>query len=124
MSYEALELNMVKNDPQVEHLLKANKAVRKVKMENKGITFPKLGSFGSLKLKVFHDASWGNLPDHVSSAQGHVIFLIGLNEKCCPLAWSSNKIKRKVASTLAAETLSMRDAVDEAVYLGHMLTEL
>ena len=77
----------------------------------------------SLNLKIYSDASWGNLPDGTSSAQGHVIFLCGEDDKCCPLSWTSNKIKRKVSSTLAAETLALHDACDEAVYLNAILSE-
>ena len=54
-----------------------------------------------------------------SSVEGYVILLSGLIKGCCPIAWSSNEIHRKVQSTL-----STYDAVDEAIYIGHMLTEL
>ena len=124
LSYEALELNMTKNNATVEQLVRANKAIRHAKSTKGDISFPKLGEFSSWKMDVFCDASWGNLPDGVSSAQGHVIFLTGENHKSCPLAWTSNKIKRKVSSTLAAETLAMEAALDEAVYLGTLLTEI
>ena len=46
------------------------------------------------------------------------------SKRCCLISWSSNKIHRKVQSTLSAETLSTYDAVDEAIYIGHMLAEL
>lgn len=86
--------------------------------------FPRLGEQDTWKIQVFCDASWGNLPDGVSSAQGHVIFLSGETGRSSPLRWTSNKIKRKVSSTLAAETLAMQDALDEAVYLGSLITEV
>ena len=75
-------------------------------------------------LCVYSDASWGNLPDSVSSAQGHVVFLCGKEGKCCPLSWTANKIKRKVSSTLGAETLALHDACDEAIYLNAILSEI
>ena len=124
LSYEALELNMSKQHPTVDQLLRANKAVRKAKRAQMDTCFPKLGSFNEWRMDVFCDASWGNLPDSVSSAQGHVIFLTGHQQKSCPLSWTSNKIKRKVNSTLAAETLSMHDALDEAIYLGSLISEV
>ena len=49
--------------------------------------------------------------------------LINGNQGCCPLSWSSNKVKRKVASTLSAETFALSDALDEAVYLNAILSE-
>ena len=124
LSYDALELNMTRNHPTVDQIVRANKAVRQAKRPTGHVCFPELGPFSSWKMEVFCDASWGNLPDGVSSAEGYVIFLTGQNQKCCPLAWTSNKIKRKVSSTLAAEALSMQDALDHAVYLGSLLTEI
>ena len=124
LSYDALELNMCRNHPTVDQLLKANKAVRHAKNSMGGLLFPNLGSPAKWEIQVFCDASWGNLPDGVSSAQGHVIFLCGETERSCALTWTSNKIKRKVSSTLAAETLAMQDALDEAVYLGSLITEV
>ena len=41
---------------------------------------------------------------------GQLIMLTGERNKCCVLAWSSNKIKRVVKTTLAAEMLSLSDA--------------
>ena len=124
LSYEALELNMSRKEPTVEHILKANKAVRHAKNNDGGILFPRLGPFDEWGIEVYCDASWGNLPDGVSSAQGHVIYLSDGSGKSCPLSWSSNKIKRKVSSTLAAETLAMQDALDEAIYLGNLISEI
>ena len=41
LSYEVLELSIMKNHPQVDHLLRANKAVRKLKREENSILYPK-----------------------------------------------------------------------------------
>ena len=123
LSYCALELNMSKNHPTVENLVSANKAIRQAKNNNSEIHFPNLGDCRDWKLNVFCDASWGNLPDGTSSAQGHVIFITGKDGKSCPLSWTSNKVKRKVSSTLAAETLSLHDSLDEAIYLNSLICE-
>ena len=86
--------------------------------------FPDLGDPKSLKLVAFSDASHANLPDGFSSAGGYIIFLVGENEKCCPLAWEAKKIRRVVKSTLAAETLALVEAVDMAFYLGCILSDI
>ena len=44
--------------------------------------------------------------------------------RCCVLTWSSNKLKKVVDSTLAAESLSLVNAVKEAVYVQHIMREL
>ena len=87
------------------------------------ILFPVLGEVQSIQINVYCDASWGNLSDR-SSAEGYIILLCSQNEKCSPISWSSNKIHRKVQSMLCAKTLATYAVVDEAIYIGHMLTEL
>ena len=105
---------------------RANKTVRKLKRnaDKKGVYYTKLGSVDTLKIIVYGDASFGNLPDGVSSAQGCLVLLTG--ERACfsPLDWSSKKIKRKVASTLEAETACIRDSVSNGIYFGHLLSEI
>ena len=42
----------------------------------------------------------------------------------CPLYWNSSKIKRVVGSTIAAETLSLVDRRDAAIYNNNLLSQL
>ena len=114
LSFDALELNIMKNILTVEQVSRANKAIRMLKRSKTVLVYPRLGSFNQFQLKVFSDASWGNLPDKVSSARGHLVFL-SVGENVCPLPWISNKVRRKVSSTLSAETLALNDALDDAV---------
>ena len=83
-SYEVLELSIMKNHPQVDGLLRDNEAVRKLKREENSILYPRLGSFEDMEVNIYCDASWVNLPDGVSSVEGHIIFLKGLEQRCCP----------------------------------------
>ena len=83
----------------------------------------------SLKLSVFSDASYANLPDGESSGTGYLIFLStgykpGEFSSCCLLTWTACKVKRKVTSTLAAETLSLLAALEEAIVICHQLAEM
>lgn len=124
VAFEALELSVSIKDPKVDDLIRANKVIKYLKCEPCEVKFPQLGNTADLKLGVFCDASYANLHDGVSSAGGYIIFLMGKNDKCCPLAWKSNKIRRVVRSTLAAETLSLVESLDAAFYLGHLLSEI
>ena len=108
--------------PLAEDLVRANKLIHMLEADASRILFPVLGAVETLQIDVYCDASWGNFSDG-SSAEGHVILLSGSSKRCCPISWSSNKIHRKVQSTLSAETLSTYDAADEAIYIGHMLAE-
>ena len=124
ISYDVLELSMITNRATVDHLLQANKVIRKLKSESLQIKFPRLGNLSNLQLLLFNDASYANLPDGTSSTGGRVVFLYGEGDKCCPISWSSTKIKRVVRSTLAAETLSFADGSEEVFVVGCLLTEL
>ena len=53
-----------------------------------------------------------------------MIFLTGKDKNSVPIDWSASKIRRTVHSTLAAEALAMLNSVDNAMYLGSMITEL
>lgn len=111
-------------DPKVEQLLQANKCRRRASTFESCLFFPKLGDLEKSKLLVYNDASHGNLPDGASSAAGFVIFLVGENNKCCPLYWESKKIKIVVKSILAAETLAATEAKDAAFYIGNLLSQV
>lgn len=124
LSYDVLELSCKVNNPKVEDLIEANKCLRKACTFESNIYFPDLGDISKYKLVVYSDASYANLPDGFSSAEGFVIFLVGENENSCPLYWETKKIRRVVKSTLAAETLAATEAVDMAYYLGNMLSQI
>ena len=94
-----------------------------LKRSKTDLVYPRLGSFNLFQLKVFSDASWGNLSDKVLSAKGNLVFL-SVGENVCPLSWISNKVRRKVSSTLSAETLALNDTLDDAVYLKHLISEI
>ena len=124
VSYDALELSCNMGNTRVEHIIQANKCLKKMSMSESFISFPKLGDLQKVKLVTLSDASHANLPDGFSSAGGFIIFLVGENGKSCPLAWEAKKIRRVVKSMLAAETLAVSDAVDVGYYLGRMLSEI
>ena len=124
MRYEVLELSCIMSNPTVEHLIQANKCVKKMGMVECNLRFPNLGDLQKVKLIALSDASHANLPDGFSSAGGFIVFLVGENGKSCPLAWVAKKIKRVVKSTLAAEVHAASDAVDTCYYLGSMLSEM
>ena len=70
---------------------------------------------------VFTDASYANLPDGASSAGGYVILLCGKDNRTIVLSWSSNKLKRVVKSTTAAEALALVLGLEECIYLRALI---
>ena len=117
-----VELSTKFKHPQLEDLKKANKVINKFITSPTKILFPKLK--GKIEIITHSDASFRNLPDQISSGRGHIIFLADENGRVSPLGWNSNKIKRVVGSTLAAEALSQRSSIDHAVFLRAILAEI
>lgn len=123
LAYEVVELSSKFEKALVSDLIRANKNVIKLKQLRSFIKFPKLGHCTNWKVVIFSDASHANI-DNVSSVGGHIILIVGRNKRSAPIAWSSSKIKRVVRSTLAAETLSLSEALDHAIYLKQIIMEL
>ena len=123
LSFDHLDLSVSIKHPTVHDLQRASKMITKLKTSECHIKFSPLTDMNNVRFGVYSDASYGNLSDGFSSAAGYIIFLYDVKRNCCPLTWKSKKIQRVVKSTLAAETLSLVEALDTAIYLGHILTE-
>ena len=65
------------------------------------------------------------MPDKQSSVSGHVVMLVNRRtEKTCILSWRSKKIRRKVSSSLAGETLATVETIGEVVYTRAVLEQV
>ena len=73
---------------------------------------------------MFSDAAHANLSDRVGSVGAHIAMTRGENGKCCFASWSVGKIKRVVRSSLAAEALSLQEAIVDGMYVRHILDML
>lgn len=111
------------NSATVEELFKANKVIRLLKNNNLTLTYQNLGKIENLKLVIFSNASFANLPGGGSQG-GNLVFLAGENNKCSLLSWQSKKIRRVAKSSLTAETLAMSDAVDNAFFINNLISTL
>ena len=76
----------------------------------------------SIRLGVYCDASYANLRG--GSQAGYMIFLYDESFSCCPIAWSSKRIKQVVRSTLAAETLAAIESLDSAFLISNIISEI
>ena len=112
LSFAVVEQSVKYKDPNLGDLVNAVKSIKKLKLESVKLLYPKLS--GKIKIVTFSDAAFKNLPDSVSSERGHIVFLLGEQNKCATLAWTSHKVNRVVSSTLAAEALSFQTSVDHA----------
>ena len=121
IAYDVLELSCDLKKPKVRNLIKANKVLKKIKLNQCNLYFPKLGNLNNIKIVTYSDASHANLPDGTSSAGGFMVFLQGENGNSCPIYWESKKIKRVVRSTLAAETLASSESIETSYYVRNLL---
>ena len=124
MSFDVVSLSTKFNRAKYEDMALAVKAFKKVHMYPCKLVFPKLNDIGRCHIVVYADASLGNLDDGVSSVGGHVVFLLDDALNCCTLSWQGNKIKRVVRSTLAAETLSLVEGLEDAIYHRQLILEM
>ena len=107
----------------VDSLLRMNKIIKYVKNNDSQIVIPKFNSLTDLRLCVYTDASFANLPNGASQG-GHIVFLTDSDGHSCPLSWQSTKVKRVVKSTLAAETLALVDGSDNAFLMSKLIAEI
>ena len=124
LAFDMVELSTKFKNATIRDLIRAIKGIRKVKSANSCIKFPVIGHIKEWKIVTFSDASHANLPDGVSSTSGHVVFLVGERNGCCAISWQTNKIKRIVRSTLAAESLSFQVALEDAMFHRKLLMEI
>ena len=122
--FECSELASSLKDAKVEHLVKANKLLKRLQQSDSHIVVSKLQDMKTWHFVTYHDAFFANLDD--GGSQGaYVIFLTDeTNDLVVPIAWQSKRIKRVVKSTLAAETLSLVEGAEASFWMKSVLNEL
>ena len=123
IAFEACKASSDFYGAKVEHLLRLNKLVERVKRESINLYFPRLQGLKKCSLECFTDASLHNLPN-CNSQKGIIIFLQDQSGKRCPIFWKSKKIERTVKSTIAAETLALVDGAEKSVEIARILRQL
>ena len=109
----------------VEDLASAKRTLNNLQRNPAYIMISNVAEAKDCEIWCYSDAAFRNLNDGVDSAGGYVILIVNTrNGVCAPLDWKANKIRRKVASTLAAETISLGTALDAAVSIRDMIFEI
>lgn len=124
LAFDLTDLSTKFKSGKVSDLVKATKCIKKLKFEQSSLFFPVLNQKQAWRIIVFSDASHANLSQGTGSMGAHVVFLVDSDSNCCTLSWHGGKIKRVVRSTIAAEALSLCEAVEDAIFLNHILTEI
>ena len=85
MGYDICEIHTSIKDTTVRDVIKANKVLRKLKMDNFKLKFPELGTLNQSEVIYFTGPSYGNLKGKVSQGY-YVIFLNCTNRNHAPIA--------------------------------------
>ena len=121
LAYDVCELSTSLKDGTVSLLKQANKVIKKAKFFDVCLFFPKM-DLTDLSITAFADASHGNLTD--GGSQGGMFIEVRSGGYTCPVEWQSKRIRRAAKSTLAAETIALVEAIDNAIYVKHMIQEI
>ncbi len=125
LCFQTIDLSTKFKGGKVEHLIAAKNTAIRLKKGKVVIKISNLGCLEDCQVWVYTDAAFRNLNDKTDSCGGYIIFLVNIkNGNCAPIEWKSNKVKRKVHSTLAAETLVLYTGLDAAVAVKMMIKEI
>lgn len=125
LSFELIDISTKFTCGKIEDLVRATKVIAALREKSAEIVFPNLGSPSQWKIVCYSDASLGNLNNGVDSTGGHLVFIVNHETGKVALAeWQANKIRRVVRSTLAAETLSLCDGLETAIFVNGMIEEI
>ena len=121
ISFTVSDISSRIRDATISDIKRINKIVKFLKSHRSYIQIPVL-DLNSLSIKVFADASFNNLHNGQSQG-GHIIVCADSIGNCSLISWNSNRVRRVVRSTLAAETLSFTDGADSAIYFSKLIQE-
>jgi hypothetical protein len=100
-----------------------NRVVTKAKSSTNVLNFSRLGKLSDISVRVYADASFGNQADKIRSTAGRVIE----NKKTGKVSvasWKTKKIGRVCRSVKSAETRALEEAIDDAVNIARLVSEI
>ena len=122
LCFDMVSLSTKFKGGRISDLKEAKKVLTNIVHNDASIMLSNVGDLRKSEIWLYTDASFGNLNDSVDSTGAYIILLVNTeNGRCAPLDWKTNKIKRVVTSTLAAETLSLYAGLDAAIALRSQL---
>ena len=130
ISFRVMILSTKFGSAEVHAMKKAAKLLHAVSLMDSTITFPAMGWTGTLKIRSFGDAAFGNIPDKnpekdkVYSTVGKLVCLEGEGGATSLISWSSKKSVRVTKLSLAAEIMATTEACDEGHWVRHILAQL
>ena len=103
----------------------ANRVIKKAKFSQSVLRFVRLGDLSDLSIKVYADASYANQLDKVRSTAGRIILIQNKKKGSVNVvSWKTKKIGRVCRSVKSAETRALEEAIDDAVNIARLVTEV
>ena len=125
LSFEMIDLSTKFKGGKVDDLIKAKNVAARLKKTDMSIKVSNLDNLQDCKIVVYTDAAYRNLNNNTDSCGGFVVFIVNTkNGKCAPVEWKSGKLRRKVHSTLGAETQALNNGLDAALGTKLLLKEI
>ena len=125
LSFDMISLSTHFKGGNVSALKQAHSVMKALKKAPAFLRISNLGNLNNCQLWVFSDAAHRNLNNNTDSAGGYITFIVNIKDgNCAPIEWRSNKIKRKVSSTLAAEMLALSNALEAAIGTRDQIYEM
>ena len=101
------------------------KLFTKVKSDTTKMVYKNMGNIKDWVVVVYSDASLKKMPDTVSSCGARVIVLVNKKtDVAAVLMWKSKQLKRVVHSSMAAEAMSLEEAMSEIFQLRCVLRQM
>ena len=124
-SFDLIEQSTHFKGGKVKDLAHAQKTLAKLLQANASIKISAIKDLANAQIWLYCDAAFRNLNDKTDSCGGYIVLIVDTKTGlCAPIDWKSNKIKRKVNSTLGAETLTLVWGLDAAIGIRKQLKEL
>ena len=125
LCFDMIDLSTKFQGGKVDDLIRAKNVAARLKKTSATIMISNLDDIKECEVVVYTDAAFRNLNDNTDSCGSYVIFLINKrNGKCAPIEWKSGKLKRKVHSTLGAETQALYNGLDAALGIKLLIKEV
>ena len=128
VAFLASYLQGVQDNATVSHVAMFNKACREMKARKVCLRFPSNVPIAAWRILCIADAGWCTREDGDSQG-GYLLCLTTqaiFDRKRCPcwlIDWSSKKLRRKVRSSAAAETLSAQNGLDAIEMFQALMAE-
>ncbi len=125
LAFEMIDLSTKFKGGKVEDLIRAKNVAARLKKTSVSIMVSNLDDMKDCEVIVYTDAAFRNLNENTDSCGSYVILVVNKrNGTCSPVEWKSGKLKRKVHSTLGAETQALYNGIDAALGIKLLIKEL